>query len=122
MISTAKQIEVKENPLLTDRDLADFQTRLDECAAQGKRFPIKWRELKALLQTIHALKKQLSDIEEREAACCPEDVPFDEYIWALKKRMAEARNESEQLRQHAADLEHDLNESVRQCNEEHGND
>lgn len=33
------------------------------------------------------LKQQLSDIEEREAAVCPEDVPFDEYIHALEKKL-----------------------------------
>ena len=31
------------------------------------------------------LKKCLAEIEEREAACCPEDVAFDEQIVALRK-------------------------------------
>ena len=31
-----------------------------------------------------ALKKKLTEWEEREAAICPEDVGFDEYIEALK--------------------------------------
>lgn len=30
------------------------------------------------------------DIEEREAAVCPEDVPFDEYIKVLEKRVVAA--------------------------------
>ena len=39
------------------------------------------------------LRKRLAEIEEREAACCPEDVGFDEYIEGLKdiiKQMREA--------------------------------
>ena len=34
------------------------------------------------------LKKCLAEIEEREAACCPEDVAFDEQIVALTKLAA----------------------------------
>jgi len=34
------------------------------------------------------LRAALADIEEREAACCPEDVPFDELIPALRELIA----------------------------------
>ena len=34
------------------------------------------------------LRKRLAEIEEREAACCPEDVAFDEQIAALTKLAA----------------------------------
>ena len=37
-------------------------------------------------------REGLSGIEEREAAVCPEDTPFDEYITALNKRI-EKQNE-----------------------------
>lgn len=41
------------------------------------------------------LRRRLAEIEEREAACCPEDVPFDEYIRALGGQLARARAEIE---------------------------
>ena len=37
------------------------------------------------------LKKCLAEIEEREAACCPEDVAFDEQIVALRKLVEQMR-------------------------------
>jgi len=40
----------------------------------------------------HALRYQLERAEEAEAACCPEDVGFAEYIAALEKRNAELRS------------------------------
>jgi hypothetical protein len=41
------------------------------------------------------LRRRLAEIEEREAACCPEDMPFDEYIRALGEQLARARTEIE---------------------------
>ena len=38
-----------------------------------------------------ALKATLSAIEEREAACCPEDVPFDEMIASMGRKKAELK-------------------------------
>ncbi len=35
------------------------------------------------------LRAEISLWEEREAACCPEDVGFEEYIAVLKERLAE---------------------------------
>lgn len=37
------------------------------------------------------LRKRLAEIEEREAACCPEDVGFDEYIEGLKDIIKQMR-------------------------------
>jgi hypothetical protein len=64
------------------------------------------------------LRKQLSDIEEREAACCPEDVPFDnlitvlrQHITRLERRNAELRN----LLRIADDLIDEYAEVVEHC-------
>lgn len=101
--------------ILTDEQLADMRTRLSSCSASGRPFTVKWREVKLILATILTLQEQLKqakawqmDVEEREAAVWPEDVPFDEYIRHLQK--------------HNADLEHDLNEAIRQCNEDHAHE
>lgn len=81
---------------LSDGQLRDFQARLDRCAEEGKRFPIKRHEVKAFLSTVNALKERLRlakewqmNAEEREAAVCPEDVGFDEHIHSLEKRLAD---------------------------------
>jgi hypothetical protein len=42
-----------------------------------------------VLEEIAYLRKQLSEWEENEAKCCPEDVGFVEYIAALEKKLAE---------------------------------
>ena len=54
-------------------------------------------ETRAAYGRIHALAERLATalawqdgVREREAACCPEDVPFDEYIAALQNRPAAA--------------------------------
>lgn len=44
------------------------------------------------------LKQQLSDIEEREAACCPEDVSFDALIAALRKQVLRLERELTEAR------------------------
>jgi chromosome segregation ATPase len=44
------------------------------------------------------LRKQLSDIEEREAACCPEDVPFDNLITVLRQRITRLEREIAELK------------------------
>lgn len=36
------------------------------------------------METKEELEQWQADVQEREAAICPEDVPFDEYIRALK--------------------------------------
>lgn len=41
------------------------------------------------------LRRRLAEIEEREASCCPEGVPFDEYIRALGEQLARAQAEIE---------------------------
>jgi hypothetical protein len=37
------------------------------------------------------LRRRLAEIEEREAACCQEDVPFDEHIKALESKFEQMR-------------------------------
>lgn len=44
-------------------------------------------ELEAEVAT---LKADIESLREREAACCPEDVPFDEFIATLKRQLAKA--------------------------------
>jgi hypothetical protein len=39
----------------------------------------------------------IADIEEREAACCPEDTGFDEYIKTLRAELDQLRRENEAL-------------------------
>jgi hypothetical protein len=51
-------------------------------------------DVPALLAEVRRQRKELEDWEEREAACCPEDVGFPEYIASLQK-------EIERLRWHA---------------------
>jgi len=47
-----------------------------------------WSVARELERENAELKATLADIEEREAACCPEDVPFDELIPALRELIA----------------------------------
>jgi hypothetical protein len=49
--------------------------------AQGER-------IKVFIKEIHQLYEKLNAWEEKEAACCPEDFGFDEYIRMLEKRLA----------------------------------
>jgi archaellum component FlaC len=51
------------------------------------------------------LKKQLSDIEEREAACCPEYVSFDALIAALRKQVLRLERKNAELKQKAETIE-----------------
>lgn len=44
-------------------------------------------------------KREVTDYEEREAACCPEDFGFDEVIASLRKRCAAAEAAAEMARQ-----------------------
>lgn len=47
-----------------------------------------------LLSEVNELRLKLTAIEEREAAVCPEDVPFDEYVRSLQKQLEAARKGS----------------------------
>lgn len=76
------------------RQVADMQLRLDACAQAGQTYSVKWRDVKSIIATIQTLQVRLADakkwqmdVEEREAAVCPEDVPFDEYIHALESAL-----------------------------------
>ena len=72
-----------------ERSVADRnQLTLTEFRAQLE------REGLSLTQYRQSLRQQqiLQRLREREAACCPEDVPFDEYIATLTRGRDEARN------------------------------
>jgi hypothetical protein len=62
----------------------------------------RWDEVEALLlqraQEIAELKAEARDYEEREAAVCPEDVGFDEYIRVLTKQLTARAQEIEQVK------------------------
>lgn len=81
----------------------------------------KWnnRPIEAELERENAeLRKQLSDIEEREAACCPEDVSFDALIAALRKQVLRLERENAELRnllRIADDLIDEYAEVVEHC-------
>jgi len=53
-------------------------------------------------RALAAARVELEKIREREAACCPEDVPFDEYIAMLTKQRDEARRAVWELREMVA--------------------
>jgi len=57
-------------------------------------------EVARLNREVERLKTWQGEIEEREAAVCPEDVGFDEYIRCLEKRLAAAL---EQLKSEGTD-------------------
>lgn len=59
---------------------------------------------------------EISDEDERFIAHARADVP------ALCATVRALRAENKRLIQHAADLEHDLNEAIKQCNEDHARD
>jgi hypothetical protein len=72
------------------QQVADMQSRLDKCAQRGRAYHLKWHEAKSIIAIIQTLQRRLADandfsndIVEREAAICPEDVGFDEYIRVL---------------------------------------
>ena len=47
-----------------------------------------WKDAEYLISVIHKLRNERAEWVEREAACCPEDVPFDEMIKAQARRIA----------------------------------
>jgi hypothetical protein len=56
----------------------------------------QWRAQTARINTalhveIERMTRWQTDVENREAACCPEDVGFDEYIRSLEQKLATAR-------------------------------
>jgi len=57
-----------------------------------------WPVARELERENAELKATLADIEEREAACCPEDVPFDELILALRELIARLERENAELK------------------------
>jgi hypothetical protein len=51
-----------------------------------------------------AAEAQLGAIEEREAACCPEDVGFDEWIRTLKKQLAASEARQQEMKAELMEL------------------
>lgn len=49
---------------------------------------------KEVRKEMDELRQRLAAVEEREAAVCPEDVSFDEYIRSLKRQLEAARKGS----------------------------
>jgi hypothetical protein len=49
----------------------------------------------AMAKRIQELEAWQANVQEREAACCPEDVGFDEYIAALLKELKRLRDQIE---------------------------
>lgn len=81
--------------------VADMRARLDKCAQAGQAYRLKWHEVKLIIATIQTLQERLTaandfnnDVVEREAAVCPEDVGFDEYIRSLETKLATAREKA----------------------------
>lgn len=54
------------------------------------------------------LAQVVQGIEEREAAACPEDVGFEEYIRTLQQRLAQVEKELATTKQHRDDLIEEL--------------
>lgn len=90
--------------------VADLQTRLDTCSQAGQAYRLKWHEVKVVIEAMRILQQRLAeandfnnDVVEREAAVCPEDVGFDEYIRALQSQLEQLRAENERLRSAGAE-------------------
>lgn len=84
--------------------VAEMQTQLDACAQKGHAYRMRWRDVKAIIKIITTLQERLAqannfnnDIVEREAAVCPEDVGFDEFIRSLQSRLSEVEKERDTL-------------------------
>lgn len=88
----AEKAEEEVARLTAERDAlkAEHQCCLDGDTAWAE----KWRQrYESALETITRLrefKRQLEDYEQREAACCPEDMGFEEWIAILTKRREQA--------------------------------
>jgi hypothetical protein len=85
--------------------VADMQSRLNSCSQSGTAYRVKWHEVKEIIATIQTLQDRLAeagafnnDVVEREAAACPEDVGFDEYIRALERELPAKDAEIERLK------------------------
>lgn len=88
-----------------------MQERLHTCVQNGQAYRVKWHDVKEIIATIQILQERLAqanefndDVVEREAAVCPEDVGFDEYIRSLQSRLSEVEQERDDLRQEVEGL------------------
>lgn len=79
-------------------DIDHLLTRLSQAEAKnGEYWSLVQNALKQVAlcgERIAELTAQVESITEREAAVCPEDVPFDEYIKSLQKRVESLRRET----------------------------
>jgi polyhydroxyalkanoate synthesis regulator phasin len=55
------------------------------------------KHMNEIYSTIDALRKQLDEWEEKEAACCPEDFGFEEVIKSLRKQLEELQKGNNNL-------------------------
>jgi hypothetical protein len=69
-------------------DIPVLQPRYDALRAEVSRLK---SEVERLRFDLHQAEGWIADVEEREAAVCPEDIGFDEYIRTLQKQLATAR-------------------------------
>lgn len=95
MTKSNTDIPILEDDAITQH-VAAMQAQLDECARSGRAYRVKWREVKLIITIIKTLQERLAqandfnnDVVEREAAVCPEDVGFDEYIRVLERKLRE---------------------------------
>lgn len=77
---------------LTREQIRDWADRRGDDAGRLSRFVLR------LLADCARLRAELDEAREREGAVCPEDVPFDEYIRALTKRVEQAERERDEAR------------------------
>lgn len=83
----------------------DMRAQLDTCVPKGQAYRVKWHDVKEIIAVITTLQQRLTeandfnnDVVEREAAVCPEDVGFDEYIRTLQSRLAQVEKERDTAR------------------------
>ena len=74
---------------LNEADLLAVEAKRKECVKRGRPYATSWGEIGSFVLTIRELWKWQRDVQEREAAVCPEDVPFDEYIRVLERKLQE---------------------------------
>jgi hypothetical protein len=72
-----------------EADNNDLRSKLAAVQATAEANGASWERAEG---NVKRLRAELFEIEEREAACCPEDTGFDEYIATLKKKIGVLRD------------------------------
>ena len=67
---------------------ARFEHVAETSVERGQRIAVLEAQLAEAKRQLAWYRKELSDMQEREAKCCPEDYGFDEYLAVLTKRIA----------------------------------